>query len=433
MLRSWAEEESFPHGQHDRARPPSDYVRLLDEDVTEAVLCKARAVLRERIDQASSIDAVFSRDVAERVADFTLDGGKRMRPQFLWWGMRACGGGAQAEDADAALRLGVAVELIQTCALVHDDVMDGSPLRRGRPAVHIDFAKSPGPACGSDLRDSFGRSAAVLLGDLALAWADDTVAETTMTPATRQRVRNVWRAMRTEMVAGQYLDLHGQVTGSRSAARAIRTAYLKSALYSVVRPLALGAALAGAAEDTTRALSSAGRCAGLAFQLRDDLLGVFGDPHVTGKPSGGDIREGKPTYLMAVARSRAGTAEGGAARTVLEAAVGRADLPDEALSKVRDVLVATGARAEVENRADRLMQHAARHLAGAAVEPEAGRRLLGLLRSIAEARLVPPPSTTVEPAPDTAGPTAAKPASTPDTAEQARPSLSAAAEGGIPR
>ncbi|WP_374119488.1 polyprenyl synthetase family protein [Streptomyces sp. RKAG290] len=361
----------------------------MDEDVPGAVLYKARAVLRERMDQAQSIDAVFSRDVAERVADFTVGGGKRVRPQFLWWGMRACGAATQAADVDAALRLGVALELIQTCALVHDDVMDGSPLRRGNPAVHVDFARNSGPVSGSVLSESFGRSAAVLVGDLALVWADDTVAETTMAPATLQRVRSVWRAMRTEMVAGQYLDLHGQITGSRSAARALRTAYLKSALYSVARPLTLGAALASAAQDTTRALSSAGRCAGLAFQLRDDLLGVFGDPAVTGKPSGGDIREGKPTYLMAVARSRAGAGGHGTVRALLDAAVGRTDLSDEALAKVRQVLVDTGARAEVENRADRLMQDAARHLAEAAVEPYAGRRLLGLLSDVAGACSMP--------------------------------------------
>ncbi len=430
MLRSRADDQPLSPGQPDPEGPMS-----VDEDVSGAFLGKAQAVLRERIDQAASIDSDFSREVAERVADFTLGGGKRMRPQFLWWGMRACGAGSQAADIDAALRLGVAVELIQTCALVHDDVMDGSPLRRGRPAVHVEFARSHGLPCDSVLSDSFGKSAAVLAGDLALAWADDTVAETAMAPAVLQRVRSIWRAMRTEMVAGQYLDLRGQITGSRSAARALRTAYLKSALYSVARPLTLGATLAGAAESTTRALTSAGRCAGLAFQLRDDLLGVFGDPAVTGKPSGGDVQEGKPTYLMAVARSRAGAREG--VRAVLDAAVGRAELSDKALAEVRDVLVDTGARAEVENRADRLMQHAARHLARAAVEPGAGHRLLGLLQSVGGARATPPSSGTAAPVADTAGPIAVGPASAPHPPEQvlpsAPPSLTGPPEGGTVR
>ncbi|ROQ72991.1 geranylgeranyl diphosphate synthase type I [Streptomyces sp. CEV 2-1] len=381
---------------HDGAGPPHGAIGLVDQDVAGAVLRTARAVLCEKLDQAYAIDAVFSRDVAERLAGFTLGGGSRMRSQFIWWGMRATTAGSQAVDVEPALRLGVAVELVQTCALVQDDVMDGSSLRRGRPAVHVDFAESPGLSCGPKLRDSFGRSAAVLLGDLALAWADDTVAETTMRPATRQRVSAVWQAMRTEMVAGQYLDLHGQVTGTRSEARALRTAYLKSALYSVARPLALGAALAGAAADATRALSAAGRCAGLAFQIRDDLLGVFGDPGKTGKPSGGDIREGKPTCLMAVARSRAGTSR---ARAVLDDALGRADLSDETLTDVRDVLVTTGACAEMEDRADRLMKHAARHLAEAAVEPYAGNRLLGLFESVTGAGTTPSAEARAEPGP----------------------------------
>ncbi|NED86470.1 polyprenyl synthetase family protein [Streptomyces sp. SID11233] len=417
MLRSRAKGQSFSrdhprseaeamdaaaHAGRDRypvrdgAGPQHGPVGLVDQDVPGAVLRTARAVLSEKLDQASAIDAVFSRDVAERLVGFTLGGGSRMRSQFIWWGMRATGAGSQAVDVEAALRLGVAVELVQTCALVQDDVMDGSSLRRGRPAVHVDFAESPGLSCGPELRDSFGRSAAVLLGDLALAWADDTVAETAMRPAARQRVSAVWRAMRTEMVAGQYLDLHGQATRARSEARALRTAYLKSALYSVARPLALGAALAGAAEEATRALSAAGRCAGLAFQIRDDLLGVFGDPGKTGKPSGGDIREGKPTCLMAVARSRAGTSS---ARAVLDNALGRADLSDKTLTDVRDVLVTTGACAEMEDRADRLMNHAARHLAEASVEPYAGNRLLGLFESVTRAGTTPSAEARTRPGP----------------------------------
>lgn len=145
---------------------------------------------------------------------------------------RSCCGGACGEDTirtGSVLRIAAGLELIQTCALVHDDVMDGSPLRRGRPAVHTDFDQRygelahPSPVARPGVAISFGTAAAVLFGDLALAWADDTVAdalaEADLAPEARRRVRGVWQAMRTEMVAGQYLDLHSQVTGSRSAAR----------------------------------------------------------------------------------------------------------------------------------------------------------------------------------------------------------------------
>ncbi|MEW2071766.1 polyprenyl synthetase family protein [Streptomyces sp. NPDC007346] len=385
MARIQAVEHSFaacplPAG----SGPSAAEAEAVDADVAGAVLRTARAVLAERVAQASKIDASFSGELAGRVAGFTLDGGKRMRPRLLWWGMRACGAADPASTA-AALRLGVALELVQTCALIHDDVMDRSRLRRGKPAVHIGLATRAGLPPDSERGSAFGTSAAVLAGDLALVWADDTVAETTLPAPVRHRIGAIWRSMRTEMVAGQYLDLHGQATGGSSAARAIRTACLKSALYSVERPLAIGAALAGADERTTAALSSAGRCAGIAFQLRDDLLGVFGDPGVTGKPSGDDIREGKPTYLLAVARERAEAAGDEEALAVLGRAVGRADATEDGLADVRGVFEASGARAQVEREAERLRDHAVRRL-GEAVDVDAhgGRQLLGLVRAVSE-------------------------------------------------
>ncbi|RPK85151.1 Hexaprenyl-diphosphate synthase large subunit ((2E,6E)-farnesyl-diphosphate specific) [Streptomyces sp. ADI97-07] len=365
--------------------PPLHEAGAVDADVVGAVLRTARTILGERVREASELDPSFSDDLARRVADFTLEGGKRIRPRLVWWGMRACGGG-DAASVEAALRMGVALELIQTCALVHDDVMDRSRLRRGRPAVHIGLATRAGLSPDSEWGASYGTSAAVLVGDLALAWADDTVADTTPATSAHHRIRTIWRAMRTEMVAGQYLDLHGQVTGGGSAARAIRTACLKSALYSVERPLAIGAALAGADERTTAALRSAARAAGIAFQLRDDLLGVFGDPAQTGKPSGDDIREGKPTYLLAVARTRAAAADDKKALAVLDGAVGNGELTREGLAAVRGVFDATGARAHVERNADRLGEHAARRLAETVdVRAQGGRQLLELLRTISAA------------------------------------------------
>ncbi|MFD6415726.1 polyprenyl synthetase family protein [Streptomyces sp. NPDC060194] len=355
----------------------------VDADVPAAVGAELARLLHERVARAAATDELFARDVAARVARFTLDGGKRMRSQFLWWGLRAGGGGRNAEETEAALRLAAGLELIQTCALVHDDVMDGSPVRRGAAAVHASLDAQYGVTGSAGGAEPFGRAAAILVGDLALAWADDLVADLDLPAAARRRIREQWREMRTEMVAGQYLDLHGQATGSRSPAQAVRTACLKSALYSVERPLALGAALAGADEATTAALRSAGRCAGIAFQLRDDLHGVFGDPRRTGKPVGEDVREGKHTYLMAIARARAGGVPG--ARDLLERSVGDAGLDAEGLARVQAVLTETGARAVVETKIDRLVAQSMRHLTAAAVEPAAARRLRALLRAVAGA------------------------------------------------
>jgi geranylgeranyl diphosphate synthase type I len=342
-------------------------------------------VLAERVRECAALDATFAEDVAGRVADFTLNGGKRLRAQFLWWGLRACGGGAR--EADTALRLAAGLELIQTCALVHDDVMDGSPVRRGRPALHVALDARHGGSGAAGPGESFGRAAAVLAGDLALSWADDVVAEAwdagPVSAEVRGRVRALWRAMRTEMVAGQYLDLHCQVTGSRAVSAAIRTATLKSALYSVERPLALGAALAGADERTTGALCSAGRCAGIAFQLRDDLLGVFGDPRETGKPSGDDIRDGKLTYLTAIARARAEASGDRAVTALLDASLGDASLSDEGLERVREALVETGARDLVEAKIERLVAVGHRHLASVPFVARAESRLRDLLGTVA--------------------------------------------------
>ncbi|MFK8850933.1 polyprenyl synthetase family protein [Streptomyces sp. Ac-502] len=196
----------------------ADRARAVDADVAGAVERVLDEVLGARLAEAATADALFRRDIAERVARFTLGGGKRLRGRFVWWGLRVCGGGG--ETAGAALRLAAALELVQTCALVHDDVMDGAELRRGRPALHAEmrgqYAQQPGNGRSARSAEAFGRSAAVLAGDLALAWADDTVMDTGFPATARSAVHALWRTMRTEMVAGQYLDLHSQVTACRS-------------------------------------------------------------------------------------------------------------------------------------------------------------------------------------------------------------------------
>ncbi|MFJ8142904.1 polyprenyl synthetase family protein [Streptomyces sp. NPDC096013] len=365
------------------APSPADHLdlRAVGRDVPGAVGRVLDDLLGDLTARASALDPVFAHDLADRVARFTLDGGKRTRSQFVWWALVACGG--RGGDANAALRIGAALELIQTCALVHDDIMDGSTIRRGRPALHADVQAQYADAGTASRTGRFGEAAAVLAGDLALAWADDVIADTPLAPDPALRVRGLWSSMRMEMVAGQYLDIQGQTTSSLSLARAIRSACLKTALYSVERPLALGAALAGADDAKTAALCSAGRCVGIAFQLRDDLQGIFGTPEATGKPSGDDIRSGKPTYLIALARARAEAVGDRTALAVLDSSVGRADLSEPGLAEVREVLDSTGAHATVEAKIDRLVAQGMRHLDGAVFEPDGFHPLRALLRSAA--------------------------------------------------
>ncbi|MCY0946092.1 polyprenyl synthetase family protein [Streptomyces antarcticus] len=384
-----------PHRQTAQAPQPTA-AATVDADVTHAVTEELARLCAESVAYSRSLDPVFATDVAERLAAFTLGGGSRIRPRFLWWAMRACGG--TDSHAAGALRLAAALELIQSCALVHDDVMDQSAVRRGRPSFHAQIAlqfpantspEEAGPA-------PFAQSVAVLAGDLALSWADDIVAGTDLDPPVRTDILRIWRAMRTEMVAGQYLDLHGQATASRSAAQAIRTVCLKTARYTVEQPLALGAALTGTDDTTRRSLAAAGRCAGIAFQLRDDLLGVFGDPAVTGKPSGDDLRSGKATYLLALAHARARATGDTDVIDLLQACRGSAPLSGPDLASVRTALHSTGAPAHVERRIDRLARTCERHLAAARLHGPAARHLTELLGQVAS----PPPHD------DAAGPAA---------------------------
>jgi geranylgeranyl diphosphate synthase type I len=244
--------------------------------------------------------------LADLLDEFVTAGGKRLRPEFLWCGWMAAADDPATDD-EPLLLVAVALELIQACALIHDDVIDRSESRRGKPSTHRAVAKAHAGAGLAGDPDHYGISAAVLLGDLALAWADDLFLAGAQNLGAVDRSAPVWRAMRTEVLGGQLLDLLTTASAvadpAQQAADAMRVNRFKTAAYTVERPLQLGAKLAGAAQDTVTALRAYGADIGVAFQLRDDLLGVFGDPAVTGKPAGDDLLEGKRTLLLATARS----------------------------------------------------------------------------------------------------------------------------------
>ena len=272
-----------------------------------------------------------------------LAGGKRLRPAFCFWGWRAAGG----EDADSAVAAAAALELVHACALLHDDVMDASELRRGQPAAHRRLATYHEQQGWRGSPDAFGVGAAILLGDLCLAWADTLLYTSGLDDEALRRGKPVFDAMRTEVTAGQLLDLRAQASAGNDVGAALRVMRYKTASYTVERPLQLGARLAGGDTDLVAALGAYGVPLGMAFQLRDDLLGVFGDPEHTGKPTGDDLREGKRTVLVAIAAERAD-----AAQSAVLARVGSSDLGDGEVEALRTVLVETGARAEVERMID---------------------------------------------------------------------------------
>ncbi|MEV1117789.1 polyprenyl synthetase family protein [Actinosynnema sp. NPDC049800] len=314
-------------------------------------------------------------ELAEEVRALALAGGKRIRPAFAWWGWRAAGGEVHGDTAEAVVRALVALELLQCCALVHDDVMDRSATRRGRPAVHEAFAARHRRSRWSGSARRYGDSTAILAGDLALAWADDALVTAGLPADALQRAWRPWQRMRTEMMAGQHLDLLAVAGRDRSLEGALRVAALKTAAYTVERPLHLGAALAGAPVDVIECLRVFGRDIGVAFQLRDDLIGTFGDPAVTGKPVGEDLREGKRTPLMAIAIARA-TAAGdhAAARTLLRCLDG-GPVPDGTVTAARALLIDHGAAEAVEEHIEALTASGLAALDRAAVDDVARTHL----------------------------------------------------------
>ena len=304
-----------------------------------------------------------------------LRGGKRLRPAFAYWGWRGAGGG----DTEAILQAATALELLQACALIHDDVMDDSDTRRGQPSVHRRFEMLHRDAQWHGSPQAFGIGSAVLAGDLCLSWADELLFASPFPADALMRAKPVFDLMRTELMAGQYLDLLEQARGGGSQERALRVARYKSAKYTVERPLHLGAALAGAPPELMAAYSAYGIPLGEAFQLRDDILGVFGDPEETGKPAGDDLREGKRTVLVAVAWERAGPAQA----SVIRRHLGDPHLGSEGVAALREVVHDTGALAHVEELVTTLTDTALRALASV---PEPARDTLHRLALAATRR-----------------------------------------------
>jgi geranylgeranyl diphosphate synthase type I len=285
-----------------------------------------------------------------------IAGGKKLRPAFCHWAWVGAGGDP---DATSIVDAGAALELLHTFALIHDDIMDDANLRHGLTCVHVDFAARHRQRQWQGESRRFGDGAAILIGDVAFVYADQLLQGA---PAAAQQV---FTELRLEVNVGQYLDLLGTATRHPTVEQARTIAVYKSGKYTFERPLHLGAALAGRLAELQQPLTRFGVPLGEAFQLRDDLLDVFGDSAVLGKPVGQDLRSGKPTCLLAIGLARASDAE---AKTLASGD------PDA----MREVLVKTGAREEVEERIDRLRAAALDALAEAPIEESAHRELQAL-------------------------------------------------------
>ncbi len=355
----------------------------------EGVRAGVERVLAEHLATQRSLYTSIGADGAPLADAVTamLARGKRLRPSFCYWSFRAHGGEAGSPEASAVLHVGAALELFQAAALFHDDVMDASDTRRGQPTAHRAFAALHVREGWTGSPDRFGESVAILLGDLALAASESEFALATggFAPGAARAAREVFDLMRTEVTVGQYLDVLAQALpwGTdpvADEARAREVIRAKSARYSVEHPIVLGAALAGADGDTLEAMRTVGLPLGEAFQLRDDLLGVFGDPGVTGKPAGDDMREGKRTVLVARAMSLASRQE----RELLARQLGDRTLDAQQVARLAEILLGSGAAAQVEELIEGLVAQSLERLdASNLAEPGAS-----MLRRLAHAAAV---------------------------------------------
>src|SRR5664279_6162595 len=275
-----------------------------------------------------------------------LQGGKRLRAAFLYWGYRAGGG----PDSEAVIRAATAMEFFQAAALLHDDVMDDSDTRRGMPAAHRRLADEHAAAGWAGSGDRFGVAGAILGGDLCLIWSEELFSTSGLPVTELTRARPIFDRMRTQLMGGQFLDVlesargWDELTTDQRVARARTVIRYKSAKYTIEHPLLIGAAASGVSASDTDALSTYGLHLGEAFQLRDDLLGVFGDPAHTGKPAGADLREGKRTVLVALALDQAGPST----MALFDKLLGAPNLDEHGVNELRATITASGAPDRVE-------------------------------------------------------------------------------------
>ncbi|MEU7795757.1 polyprenyl synthetase family protein [Micromonospora tulbaghiae] len=352
--------------------PVRGVLAAFTKDLIKGVDETLAAFLAAEVESLTEIDAAMG-GFAATARDCVLAGGKRVRPTFAYWGWRGVVGGE--EPLCSVLPALSALELLHTFALVHDDVMDASDTRRGLPTAHRAAAARHRAAGHTGDPDRYGEAVAVLIGDLCMVWADRLMAHAAVPADRLLDVRRCYDQMRVETVAGQFLDVLGENDSANwTVDRALRVARYKTASYTVQRPLLFGACLAGADADDPliAAYTRYGLAVGEAFQLRDDLLGVYGDPQTTGKPAGDDLRTGKPTALLMLARQLADPAQ----RRALERA-GSVTSARE-VDRLADVVRDTGATARVERMISDRVTEALAALGTAPIDETARTALTGL-------------------------------------------------------
>jgi geranylgeranyl diphosphate synthase, type I len=347
---------------HAKAISGNPFQALL-ADIKQDVDARLQGLLDSKLDAVRKYGPEVVK-LCSATHDLCLRGGKRLRPALVVAGYRAATG---KPDLDTAIDLGVALELLHGYLLIHDDWMDDDAVRRGGPAVHAHLAVQ-------FRSEKLGHAAGILAGDYAAGLAVEALSRAELPAARVSRLLATFAQMQIDAVLGQQLDLMGRPESVDLMYR------LKTASYTVRGPLQLGAILGNASVRVLTALDRFALPVGVAFQHRDDLIGVFADPRATGKPRGSDLRGGKPTVLVQLGLERAK----GKDRKLLQRVLGNARCTDEDLAAASDVLDRCGARRAVEARITELVRSARVALAAGRLDPEAQRLLEGAARALTE-------------------------------------------------
>jgi len=300
-------------------------------------------------------------------------------PALVFFAYRGCGGTGEGHVLPACL----AVELLHTYLLIHDDIMDRAATRRGGPTAHLVFRDEHRARGWAGSSEHHGESTAILLGDLAASYANELFAAARPDRGPDEALRACWGAMCEEVILGQYLEMTAAYRGELREEDLLRVLQMKSGRYSVQRPIELGALLAAAPEGTRRGLSEFGAGMGEAFQLQDDLLGMFGDLDTTGKSASSDLAEGKYTVLI---HHALGAADG-AGREAVRAALGNPGVTPSQVERARRALEASGARAHVVAMVEERVARAREALAGLELSDEGRVFFAGLTDYLKEREL----------------------------------------------
>ena len=335
------------------------------------------AYLDARIDDAQARDA-FTAEGLARCRDMILAGGKRLRPALTVWAYE----GSLGTDRAAILHAAMSVELIHAFLLVHDDIMDRDAMRHGAPTLHEHYRRELAGILSPEEAAHAGNSLALVFGDMLNALGNHALFSA---PFDKERLFVALTHLQDVIgytCVGQLKDVMAEYTGSASVDDILTMYEHKTARYTIESPMVLGAILAGA-EDSAEHIAAFARPLGVAFQIRDDIIGLYGDAHTIGKPVGSDVAEGKITLLVALAREMADAD----ARAQLEELLGTADISARNLAAFRDIITTSGAREAAEERAERLIHQSIAALDALAFTPDVRKRLLALATYLTQRRV----------------------------------------------